>query len=505
MSKKAYYCFEQLCLLFLFALLSCLSGCKVGPNYYPPADEVSDEWSSQAAVGALPVEYDPPPVYWWGIFNDPLLNQYIEMAAYYNNDVLKAETNIFQSRSLRQVAMAPLLPSLSLDADAFHVFFSKNGPIALLGAASAAQASSTGGHASSGSSLFEKMNLYNTFLDASWELDIFGKTRRSIEAAQAGLESSVEQKNDILISVFAEIVRNYIELRSSQKQKMLLESNIAMLQKNADIMQKRYVKGYSNLIDLEQINIQLNQAISALPSANISIYRSIFAISVLTGNGPEALLEELLEPQALPALPSCLAAGMRSDLLRRRPDVRVAERNLAQATANIGVAVASFYPSVSLVGILGLQTLHLSNLFSPNSKAWIDGVDCSMPIFQGGRLVGNLRIAETQAAAAAFAYRQTVLSALRDAETALIAYGEDLKTAEDLRKVVASNHHVADFIGNRYAKGLVGQLDDLNGKMLVNNAELSLLQSETAALLDLVSLYKALGGGWEPFAFCLDK
>jgi outer membrane protein, multidrug efflux system len=482
---------RQFSFLSIFFSLVCFTGCKLGPNYYPPENCVPDEWTAPTVAVDVPLSYEPPPAFWWEIFNDPLLNKYIQMAAYYNNDVLKAEANIFQARASRQVSAAPLFPKVSVDFDAFHAFLSKNGPLTT---------SKGGATAPMSPSAPEKLNIFTNFIDASWELDIFGKTRRGVEAAQAQLESIIEQKNDILISVFGEIARNYIELRSSQKQKMLLDRNIDILQKNVQIIQKRYSTGYSNLLELEQIDIQLNQAVSALPAVNTAVYRSIFALSVLIGDLPEILLEELLPLQPLPELPECLSAGLRSDLLRRRPDIREAERNLAQATANIGVAVASFYPSVTLTGILGLESLKISNLFTPNSKAWIYGAGINMPIFQGGTLIGNLKIAEAQTAALAFTYQQTVLNALRDAESALISYGEDVKTTDELKKIVATNQKLTHINRQRYTKGLAGQLDYLNSELILNNAELSLLQSETAALLDLVSLYKALGGGWEPFA-----
>ncbi len=348
----------------------------------------------------------------------------------------------------------------------------------------------------------KQFDLFNNFLDATWEIDIFGKTQRSVEAAQAQLESTIEQRNDLLVSIFGEIARNYIELRSSQKQKMLLEKNIDLLQQNVELIQKRYSSGYSNLLDLEQIDIQLNQALSALPAVSTAIYRTIFALSVLIGEPPETLLEELLPFQPLPFLPECLSIGLRSDLLRRRPDIREAEWNLAQATANIGVAVASFYPSFTLLGLFGLSSIKLRNLYTPNSKNWVYGADINLPIFQGGQLTGNLKIAEAQAAAAAFAYQQTILNALRDTETALVSYEEDVKTMKEFEKIVGGNEKLTRLAYLRYTKGLVGRLDYLNSELILNNAELSLLQSETNAFLDLISLYKALGGGWEPFTRC---
>jgi outer membrane protein, multidrug efflux system len=473
--------------LTLFLCLLSLGGCKVGPNYRPPKQNLPDQWSAPKTA----FSYEPPPILWWEVFDDPLLNKYIHLAVQYNYDVRKAEANILQTRALRQVAAAPLFPKINADWDAFHIFLSKNGPIdAFLSAQPGSSATPA---------IPAKLNLFNNFIDATWELDLFGKTRRGIEAAEAQFESSIEQKNEILISVFGEIARNYLELRSSQKQKMLLEKNIDLLQNSTRIIQKRYTTGYSNALDLEQIQVQLNQAIAALPAVNVAIYRSIFSLSVLTGYLPETLLNELLCPEPLPELPECLSIGLRSDLLRRRPDIREAERNLAQATANVGVAVASFFPTFTLAGLMGVESIKLHTLYNAHSKMGLYGGDVNMPIFQGGKLIGNLKVSKAQQIEAALTYQQTVLNALQETETALIAYGEDQQTIEELEKIVQSNQKLAYLNQQRYRKGLTNRLDDLNSQLILNNSELSLLQAQTSALLDLVSLYKALGGGWEPF------
>jgi NodT family efflux transporter outer membrane factor (OMF) lipoprotein len=390
------------------------------------------------------------------------------------------------------VAASPLFPQIAADWDAFRVILSKNGPVgALVAARSSASPAAP--------KIPLMLNIFNNFVDAYWEIDLFGKTQRSIEASQAQFEGAIEQKNALMVSIFGEIARNYLELRSAQQQKFLLEQNVELLQASTQLIQKRYVSGYSNLLDLEQIQVQLDQALSALPTVGTTIYRSIYALSVLTGSLPETLLEELLPCYPLPALPACLSTGLRSDLLRRRPDVRAAERELAQATATIGVAVASFFPSFTLAGLAGLESLKLGTLYSAGSKMGVYGADISLPIFQGGKLVGNLKLAEAQQAAAAFAYQQAMLTALQEAESSLAAYGEDLKTVDEFRNAVTGNQKLLGLVSRRYAKGLVGRLDELNSALILNNAQLSLLQAETAALLDLVSLYKALGGGWEAF------
>jgi outer membrane protein, multidrug efflux system len=474
-------------ILIVCCTLLCLAGCRVGPKYCPPKMCVPNEWHN-------PVSCDSAPACWWEIFNDPLLNKYIQQAAQCNKDIQSAEANIFQARAARQVAAAPLFPKISVDYDAFRIFLSKNGLVDALFPEAARERL--------GLTPPSYLSIYNNFIDASWELDIFGKTQRSIEAAQAELQSTIEKRSDLLITIFGEIARNYIELRSYQSQKELLERNIALLKTNVEIYQTRYTSGYSNLSDLEQVEIQLNQAVSQLPSVNSAIYTNIYSISVLTGCLPETLLEELLPKQPLPLLPDCLSAGVRSDLLRRRPDIREAERNLAQSYANIGVAIASFYPTFTLAGFLGLQSLKISNLFTPRSKTYIYGADVSLPVFQGGRLRGNLKMAEAQAAALALTYQQTVLNAVREAESALVSYNEDHTATEEFKQIVAKNKTLFELTHQRFINGLSGQLDASNSELILNNARISLLQSETSTLLDLVTLYKALGGGWEPFNLC---
>ena len=471
-------------ILLLLCIL--LNGCLVGPNYHPPQENICDAWSSE-----IPEElYCEPPVAWWQLFNDPLLDSYIERAAHCNNDILKAETNILQARALKTVTASALFPHVGADVNAIRAYLSKNGLLEVLGMGEANAAHSP-------RKVPQFLNLYNALLDATWEIDLFGKTRRAVESAEAQIGSAIEQKNDILISIFAEVAINYIELRSNQWKGRLVEENITLLEKNAFIARKRLEAGYISRLDLDRIEAEMAQAQANLPAICAQIYQNIYALSVLIGAVPETLLCELLPLQPLPQIPETLALGCRSDLLRRRPDVRKAERQLAAATANIGVAVASFFPSLTLGGVLGFQSLRFHNLFQAQSLTWIVGGDIHAPLFQGGNLIGNLHIAESQEAATVYQYQKTVLNALEEAESALIAYTEELKRAQHLNSAADRYRNLILLTEKRYTEGLVSLTDLLDSERQWNQSEQNLLSSETAALIDLVFLYKSLGGGWE--------
>ncbi len=479
----------------LFLLL--LAGCKVGPDYHSPEITASNTWNASDSL----ISQQAPLTDWWKVFNDSLLTKYMEMAAKNNENVLTAEANILQARGLRTVTASALFPQVSADINATKTYFSKNGPVFAIGTASG----NTNATSSAVSGLPftpqvpQIQNLFNALLDASWEIDLFGRTRRSVEAADAQIDTAIEQRNDILLSVLAELARNYMDIRSAQKQVHLIEKNIHLLEENAAIVQSQHTTGYVSDLNVQGIEADLASARSALPSYLAQIYRGIYAISILTGNLPETFVEELMPYAPLPTVPSSVAVGLRSDLLRRRPDVRRAERGLAAATANVGVAVASFYPSLVFTPDLGFQSLKVANLFQAASRTWAIGGNLDVPIFEGGQLVGNLRASRAAEQAAVHTYQQTVLSALQDAETSVKTYTSDIATMQQLSIATEKNRNLVDLTENRYTSGLVGKIDLLTQERQLITVEQNLLSSQTTALLDLIALYKALGGGWESF------
>lgn len=470
--------------IYSVSLLLLVSGCMVGPNYAPPENCVPDNWIQEDVCYA-----DPKPD-WWTLFQEPLLNKYIDLAFIANQDLKAAEANIVQARAMRQVAASQLFPQINADFNITRTYFSKNGPVFTF-----QQNSDTA--LPFGLQVPQLQTLFNALIDVSWEIDVFGRIRRNIEAADAQIGATFEQRNDLLLTIFAEIARNYIEVRNAQAQGRLVLENIELLENNAKIVEAQFNKGLINQLNWEIIQAQLAEAQAELPSLYAQIYQGIYAISVLTGSLPEALLCEMLPIQPLPQVPSDVAIGLRSDLLRRRPDIRYAERKLAQATANIGVAVASFFPVIALSGDIGFQSLQFAKLFQGRSLTWAIAGDANMPIFQGGKLVGNLRLAQGAALAAAAAYQQTVLNALRDAESAYISFRNETEATD--RLLAAELHHTQfyEITSKRNRSGLVNVIDVLNGARDLNISQRNTLNSRAASLVNLVSLYKALGGGWD--------
>lgn len=472
-----------------------LSGCAVGPNYHAPKNDVADTWSSVTDVAST----DAPLVQWWEVFNDPLLSKYIGMAAEHNNDVLTATSNILQARALRQIAASSFFPIIGADVNATKTYFSKNGPIFAIGPSTGTVPGtvSTATGLPFAAQVPQIQPLYNALFDASWEIDLFGKTRRTVEAADAVIGRTIENRNDTLLSVMAEIALNYMELRSFQKRSQLIEENIQILEKKAVLIHKQFETGYASRLEDENIQATLASERALLPDILAQIHQRIYAISVLIGAVPETLVEELLPVQPLPQAPETVAVGLRSDLLRRRPDIRVVERDLAAATAQEGVAVASFFPTITLIGDGGFQSLKLKNLFSLPSRTWALGGDINMPIFEGGRLMGNLKAKRAETAAIAHTYQQTVLNALEETESALVAFSQDLKTSNERNEATNRNQNLVALSQERNAKGLISLLNLLDTERQLNESQQQQLDSDTAKLLDLIALYKALGGGWE--------
>lgn len=493
-TSKTLLCRHPLIFFTIF-----LSGCAVGPNYSPPENTVTQEWAKKPGEDEISVTNQEPITEWWKVFNDELLTKYIEKASIYNNDVQAAEANVLQARAMRQVAASALFPQISADLNATKSYFSKNGPLF----ASVPSTGNIPGIINPATGLPfgvqqpQIQNLFNALFDMTWEIDLFGKTRRQVEAAKATIQSTIETRNDTLISVMAEIARNYMELRGFQRRAKLVEENIHVLEQESEIVSKQLEYGYANKLDYENIQARLSTARSTLPNITAEIYRGIYTLSILTGEFPEALVDELLPEKPLPKAPVEIAVGLRSDLLRRRPDIRYAERQMAVATANVGVAVASFFPTITLIGDGGFQSLNIRNLFTMASRTWAIGGDANIPIFQGGSLIGNLKASRAISSAAVYMYQQTVLNALEETESTLISYNEDLATSRQLLETTDTNRTLVGLTEERHNKGLIGLLDVLTSKEQLISAELSLLTSDTSALIDLVSLYKALGGGWK--------
>lgn len=481
----------------LFLCVVCLlGGCTVGPDYTPPENHVSNDWVSESEER---FSQDPTIPDWWTLFQDEFLTRYICLSRENNQDVLTATSNILQARALRQMAASSFYPQIGADVNAIKTYFSKNGPVFAIGPSIGSVPGTVSGLTGLPFALQvpQVQSLYNALFDASWEIDLFGKTRRLVEAADALIGTAIEARHDVLVSVMAEIGSNYMELRSAQKKKQLIEERVGLLEKKAFLIRKQYEAGYVSRLHDEQIQAVLLEEKAKIPTLQAQIYRTVYTLSILIGDVPETLLVELLAAQPLPSVPKSVALGLRSDLLRRRPDIRQKERELAAATAQIGVAVASFFPTFTLVGDGGFQSLLVKNLFSLGSKTWAVGGDVNMPVFEGGRLTGNLQAKRAETAAAAHRYQQTVLQALEETESALAFYTEDEKMIQDKQEVKEKYQELLCLTQARNEKGLVSSIELIESQIRLNLSEESLVNSQSQQLIHLIRLYKALGGGWE--------
>lgn len=470
--------------VFLSVIFLFLAGCMVGPNYHVPESEVSGSWVSASLEKAEDISEELPLSQWWKGFQDPLLDGYVCLAQENNNELLAAEENILQARALSQIASSKLYPQLSADMNAKRSQYSEKGFLSFAKQLPAVHVPPI-------------QNLFNALFDASWEIDLFGKTRRLTQVADAFVGRQIEKKNDLLLTITAEVARNYFQVRGNQKLVLLAQEKINLLEQTLKIEKRRFEMGYVDGVSLSQIEAEKAFVQAELPPLQAQVYSGIYALSILTGNSPGAFLDEMTPFVPLPSSPDLIDIGLQSDLLRRRPDVREKERELAAATALIGVAVASFYPSFSLTADSGFQALQIKDLFKGASKVWSVGADLLMPLFQGGRLVGQLRAAEASTASAAFSYQQTILKALEDVESSLTVYLNERSRTHFLDGNVHWNRKKVRIGQQQYEKGLVSKVVYLDMQRGLNSDEQTLVQSRLSTLTDLVALYKALGGGWE--------
>lgn len=464
----------------------------VGPDYHLKDEIISEEWVSPNKQEVI-ISNQEPLTEWWTLFKDSLLNRYICVAYEYNTDLIVAKANLFRARATRNAAASVLYPQIYSDINVTRQAFSRNGPLFLFG---------DDFQSVEAFSIPRYQTLYNIVFDMTWELDFFGKNARSVEAAQDNLYAACANLNDVMLSIFAEVASNYIEARSNQERIALTEKNIELLQKNVNLIKSRLEAGLDNQLNLERIEAEYLNLKATLPQAKIDLLSNIYSLATLLGLLPECIFDEMIVPQTLPELPQEIAVGLRSDLLRRRPDVRRAEWELASATANIGVAIASFFPTFTLSGNIGLQSLNLNNLISPNSTLWAIQGDMNTPVFTGWLLEANLDMAKADTYAAFARYEKAVLTAVKEAETALASLTENSVALRDYQQAVQRYGHLVSMNNKRYTGGLVNLTDLLDSERQLISSELNLLYTKTASLIDLIVLYKALGGGWSQSANC---
>jgi NodT family efflux transporter outer membrane factor (OMF) lipoprotein len=454
-----------------------LAGCTVGPDYQQPGGSVLDTWFA-SENSQKQSSTDPVIIEWWGVFNDPMLNKYIEQAVRNNKDVQIATANVRRARALRQQSASSLFPQVDAQGDAARSKGSDN-----LSATGNADANS----------------FFDAGFDASWEIDIFGGNRRGVEAAEARVGSAIANHQDVMLTVLSEVARNYYEARGLQKRIAITEENAGLFKKTADLIETRLEAGESSEFDLSRAQGQYQLTRARVPNLNAELQASVFNLSVLLGQPPEYLLEDMKLTKPLPAPPDVVPVGLRSELLRRRPDVRVAERELAAATADIGVATSDLFPKFFLTGSAGSEADAFGDLFRAGGGFWSFGSLVQWPVFSGGSIRAQIATEEAETQAALATYEKTVLEALRDTETALTRYGEELETRRRLELGVGSRRKSVSLAQELFRAGEQDFLAVLDSERELVTSEDDLVVSETQSITKLIALYTALGGGWEAF------
>ena len=402
-----------------------------------------------------------------------------------------------ESRAQLGIAGASQFPSMNANASYTHqkasdvgVFANAPNPLG----ANGAFGNTAGGI---GSRQLKPFNVYQVGFDASWELDLWGKVSRSVESAKASVEASAEARRDTLLSSLAELARDYIQLRGAQALVQIARDNLKTSQQSLQLTQQRAAGGVTTDLDVANAAAQGRTTAAEIPFLEQQVSELINAISLLLGQPPNALQDELITPKPVPPLPPRVPVGLPSELARRRPDIRQAEANLHATTADIGVAVANFYPSVTLNGSLGLQAIQPWRMFDLNARQYTAGPGISIPLFEGGRLKATLELRKAQQQTAAIAYQKTVLNAWHEFDNALTAYQTVQARRDQLIQAVAQNQRALGLAQSRYQEGVADFLQVLTAQQNLLSTQQQLALATTNASANLVALYKALGGGWE--------
>jgi len=458
----------------LTLLLLLLAGCAtVGPDYVPSEVSAPSHWTAELEGGLTAKHVDTQALAnWWTALNDPILSSLIERAVAGNLDLKEARARVREARARRGISQADRFPTIDTTVSA-----SQN-------------------HSSKETGSGETRELYAAGFDASWELDLFGGIRRSVEAAEAELRASEEDLRDVLVSFIAEVGMNYVEVRLFQTRLSIAEANLDTQTETYNITQWRFEAGLTTQLDVEQARYNLEQTRSQIPTLQTGFEQARNRLAVLLGQHPGFLKDALAEPKAIPVTPLEVAIGLPADVLRRRPDVRRAERQLAAQTAQVGVATADLYPKFYLIGSIGLEALSPGNLFLSCSRASAIGSNIGWTIFDAGRIRQNIKVQTAVQEQALIQYEAAVLTALAEVENALVAYADEQVRRRSLVKASQAAQHAVDLAQNQYVSGRIDFQVVLDTQRSLLSLQDQLATSEGEVTYNLITLYKALGGGW---------
>jgi NodT family efflux transporter outer membrane factor (OMF) lipoprotein len=464
-------------LVYTVALSALLLGCTVGPDYQKPETELPQNWTATQDA-SVQNSKDAIQAEWWKNFHDPVLDQLIQKAVSGNLDLKAAEARIAEARGSRASAASQLLPqgdvmgSATREANEFAVPGNFPG-------------------------ITKPFNIFQTGFDASWELDLFGGHRREVEAANAQLQATEATRDDAVISLMAEVARTYVDIRQSQQQLALAQDIIKSDESTLRIAQQRYNVGDTAGIDVTQAQAQLEQVQSQLPFYRNMQAQAEYSMDVLIGEQPGAAHKMMGAVTPIPLSDKKLILAAPASVIANRPDILTAERNLAAATAQQGVAVAQFFPDISLTGFIGLLNTHADNLIESTSKSWLMGSKVVWPILSYGKLSANLDTANAQQQEVLASYQKTIIEALSDVERSVTAYTEQQKFEEALARSVAHNKHAYQISQERYKEGLTSFLEVLDAERTLYSSQNQLADAQAKTTQDLIAAYKSLGGGWK--------
>ncbi len=458
-----------------------VQGCAVGPNFQPPKTSAPTQWSAPMAGGETNLE--PSLASWWKSFNDPQLDSLVERAVRTNQDLRIAEARVREARAFYRIASSQLWPTVDAGGSYARQNQSKNQPVL--------------GSLPMPSGIPFENNVYQAGFDASWEIDVFGGNRRAVEAGKAEVAAAEFGRRNVLVTLLGEVARNYVELRGCQRRLDIAANNLKTQQEALALAENRFKNGLTSDLDVQQAATLLANTRAVIPMLETGIQGYIHRLGVLLGQPPEALLAELSAPAPIPSAPPVVPVGLPSDLLRRRPDIQQAERQLAASTARIGVATADLFPKFSLTGIAGYESTSASDWFAGGSKFWSLGPTVQWRIFDAGRIRANIRVQNARQEQSLAAYEETVLMSFEDVENSLVAYAKEQIRRRSLEDAVTSSKDSLHLANQLYSNGLASFINVLDAERSLYQAEDALVQSDKAVTQNLISLYKALGGGWE--------
>jgi len=481
-----------------------LGGCMVGPDFVKPESKAPEAWRDHVKSGSesRPVALTPDPQ-WWRMFGDPVLAGLVSRAAAQNLDIQVATSRLQQSRWQRRIVSSAELPSVGANANVQRLGASEEGLMSLTGVGSqppaAALANGVGNGVAGigGADISAPLNLYQYGFDAVWELDIWGKTRRTVEAADALATASDEARHGVILAVISETASNYVQLRTVQATLDDTRETLGLAQRSLELTEHRRDAGAATSLDVSEAAAQVQAVSARIPDLESREEKLINALSLLLAEEPGALAGELKTAKPIPPVPSDVPVGLPSELAKRRPDIREAEARLHVATADIGAAKADFYPSLTLSGSFGMQSLNFATLGTWAARQFAVGPTLSLPIFEGGRLKGMLHLREAQQREAALDYQKTVLTAWHEIDDALIEFDARQRQRNNLAAALGHSRAAYDAAVARYKAGASTFLDVLVLQQTLLEAQTRWVTANGDVSLTAIRLYKALGGGWE--------